>query len=198
MIDLVPLFLLLAMSRKCSPATSSPAWPSAAAPPPPPPLPPMPSADPPSDTSAAPGDVQQKLDKFVKARNELYKTTADKVKNAARDLFSPKVKPKAKPASSPRMRARASSSSARATSSTSSPAFLNYAPPNYRVSVADVQKVLIRRGYSGIKKDGLYGPKTELAWKTLANGKGLSPAIARVGPKIATVNQETFTTLSIP
>jgi hypothetical protein len=190
MSDLVPLILLWAIgtNKRGGSGTMPPMWPSAASPPPPPPLPLPSSAAPESDTPVS--------DLLKQALNVDTPAAAKKAEKAIRRAGKPlrdKLNPKPKKKASLLSRVTSSASSARAT-----PAFLDYAPPNSDVSVSDVQKVLIRRGYTSIKKDGLYGPKTELAWKTLANGMKLSPAIVRRSPKIARVNQETFTALSIP
>lgn len=173
--DLLPLILLWAASKQCA-APSSPAWPSTIDPPPPPPLP-KPPATPATPANAETGTplsdlAQPAQDLAAKVRSE-----AERVVRKNLGLKKPKAKPAA---------------------ARSTPAFLDYAPPSYDVSVADLQKVLIRRGYKAIKKDGLYGPKTELAWKALATGKRLPAAIVRLAPKIARVNKETFAALSIP
>jgi hypothetical protein len=177
--DLAPLLLLWALGQKkgSSPA-SPPPWPSTASPPPPPPPPPMlPSAAPPTDAAPASDALDAASRVSAKVRSEAERVVR---KNLG---LKPKPKKPKRPSSA---------------SSTRTPAFLDYAPPDRDVSVADVQNVLLRRGYKSIEKNGVYGPKTELAWKALAQGKRLSPAIVRRSPKIARVNQETFTALSIP
>lgn len=112
---------------------------------------------------------------------------------ALADMIKPKPKPKAKAKAKAKPAVKAMSML---------PDFLNWAPKgatkneSMNVSVADVQKVLINNGYKSIKRDGLYGPKTALAWQTLAKGRKLAPTIARVGPKIARVTSDTYNTLS--
>lgn len=76
------------------------------------------------------------------------------------------------------------------------PKFLNYSP-EMDVSVADVQKALIKHG-AAIKKDGLYGPKTHAAWVNIATKRGLQSNIARLSPKIVRVVTATFNKLNAP
>lgn len=211
MSDAIPLLLLLlCMSSKRSPnGSSSPLWPSAASPPPLPPMPgvvpAMPSADtgtplpdvpeaaaPPPPGGAQPADTvttpTQALHKMIDARNDLYTAVSRKVrkKKPLPPVLSPKTKvskylglpvmPGAKFATPP-----------------AGPP----PPPQMNVSVADVQSALLKRGVT-IRKDGIYGPRTETAWYELAQRRKLSPMINRVTSKIARVARDTYLTLSGP
>lgn len=177
--DWTPLFLLWAFGKQCAPSSSSPAWPNTSSPPPPPPLPQPPLT--PSSTPVPPSaETGTPLADLAEPAQDFASKVRSEAERVVRKNLGLKKKPKPKPAAN------------------ALPAFLDYAPPSYDVSVADLQKVLIRRGYKAIKKDGLYGPKTELAWKALATGKRLPAAIVRLAPKIARVNKETFATLSAP
>lgn len=60
---------------------------------------------------------------------------------------------------------------------------------NQAVPVKDVQALLVRLGEPSTKDmtDGLWGKKTEAAWKKRAQGQKLDPAITRLGPQTANV-----------
>lgn len=192
--DVVPLLLLLAFGsshRQPTAARSSPRWPSAASPPPMPSLP-GPSADsgtPLSDLAAAASAPQPSAATAAPPSDKVRMPPPDKLTAAA-------LKRAAK--------AKAVTTAKRAAAKKGKTIFQRIVkagppvPTQQDVSVSNLQSVLVRRGYKSIKKDGLYGPKTELAWKALANGNKLSPMISRVGPKVARVAKDTYTTLSIP
>ena len=59
------------------------------------------------------------------------------------------------------------------------------------VKVDVLQKLMNARGRN-LVVDGKYGPKTEAAWKTLADSLGLSPSIARVSATSAKVARATL------
>lgn len=63
--------------------------------------------------------------------------------------------------------------------------------------VRRLQEALNKRG-AKLVPDGLYGPKTAAAWSSFAKSKGLTPTIARKGPKLADVATHTFDALSFP
>lgn len=65
------------------------------------------------------------------------------------------------------------------------------------VPVAALQKILIARGIA-VAPDGLYGPRTASAWRTLAQRRQLAPTISRVGPKVAKVVTHTYEALAVP
>jgi len=186
MSDLVPLLLLWLASKARGGGSSRPNWPSAASPPPPPPpsspLPPAApgAAAPPSDQPNIPGAFSD----TIKARDAFYgevKKAAkqgkliDQTRRIARE--EKQLKPIVVPGKT-------------------TPAFLRF-NPQMDVSVADLQKVVIRHG-GKIRKDGLYGPLTAAAWQALASKRGLQPNIERLSSKIARVATKTFTTLNSP
>jgi hypothetical protein len=192
-IDLAPLLLLWAIGSKRSSSVDVPRWPTAVSPPPPPPLPPLPppqgAAPPGVPTWNAftgvpdPASAQHPAESPAAPLSELLHQ-AD-VLHAAHAAASKAVS-KAKAAPKRLLKGILHA-----------PAVGPPAPAQENVSVADLQKILIRRG-AKLAKDGLYGPKTAAAWKAAASAKHLSPMITRVGPKIARVANATFDALSVP
>jgi len=63
--------------------------------------------------------------------------------------------------------------------------------------VKRLQQALNARG-ARLVPDGLYGPKTAAAWRSLASSKGLTPTIVRKAPTLADVATHTFDALSVP
>lgn len=168
--DLTPLLILLLISRaRGGAASSSPRWPTALSPPPPPPAP-----------DASPAEAMQDL---LNARNDLYA--------AARKAGPAKT---AKGVLRPAKRMKPIVVTA--TPKAAAPKFLNYSP-EMDVSVADIQKAVIKRG-AKIKPDGIFGPKTQAAWVNTAKKWKLDPTIVQLSSKIAKVNTNTFTTLTNP
>jgi hypothetical protein len=183
MSDLAPLLLLWAIGKR----GSGPRWPSAASPPPSMPMPPMPPG-PTAETATPLSDLAQPRippapSKAAPARDK--RVITDKFRSMVPDAI-PKAKRRYMPM--PLM------PGATVVTPPAGPPI----PTQMDVSVADLQKVLQRKGYKSIKKDGLYGPKTALAWQALARGRRLSPMIERLGPRIARVTQDTFLVLSTP
>lgn len=172
--DLGPLLLLWLVARaRTSSAAPSPRWPTALSPPPPPP--------PPLPPDASPAEA---LADMVKARNTLYQTVKKAgPKKTITDVLRPKAK-KLKPIV------------VTATPKKALPKFLDYTP-DMDVSVADVQKALIKRGAS-LKPDGLYGPKTQQAWIATTKKWKLPTYIQRLTGKIARVNRSAFLALTDP
>lgn len=65
------------------------------------------------------------------------------------------------------------------------------------VSVLSVQQAVNRAGVKPpLKQDGLYGPKTVSAWRSLARARGLDDSIVRLGPKTVDVSRPTYERLS--
>lgn len=183
MMDVAPLLLLLAISKRSSSA-DAPAWPTSASPPPMPPMPP-----PPPSLSPLPSATTPHADANSGAPlSELLKQ-ADVVHHAAQTAKKAVAKAIPKKLSAKSLAA-------------SMPGAIFIAPNSgkvtlFNVSVADLQTALIKRGVK-LTKDGLYGPKTAAAWQAAAKQKRLPTAIARVGPKIARVAKQTFQVLSVP
>ena len=62
-------------------------------------------------------------------------------------------------------------------------------------SVLAIQRLINRHGGS-VKPDGLFGPQTVTAWRTLAARKKLNPTIVRLSPKSADVARTTWSRLN--
>jgi hypothetical protein len=166
--NLTPLLLLWMISRK---GIHAPLWPSAASPPPMPGLPPMPSAETGTPLSELAQPRATPKSKAAPPRDKKIRLPPmDKV--TASVLRKKGVIPSLKMGPPP--------------------------PAQVDVNVSSIQSALVRNGYKSIKRDGLYGPKTALAWQALAHGKALSPMIARVSAHRARVARDTYTKLSIP
>ena len=199
MIDVLPLFLLWAATKKSNGKsaavqrkTREPKWPTPSSPPP------IPAFQPRPTPTADPGGTSTPLAELHAAPPTV--TPANAIETTKQAAKPQAAKPQAaRQAATAALRKRAPSLVRQgALSLNPFAAKKKPAPPaTSSALVSQLQKILSSHGVR-VTRDGLYGPKTATAWSALARKKGLAPAISREGPKVAKVVTQTFEQLSVP
>jgi hypothetical protein len=187
---LLPLLLLWMWNKPGGGARASltpPSWPTPMSPPPMPAF--SPGASPATATDA---NTATPLASLQQVPESVHPTSA----HPAAVPHHPRAAPR--PSRPPSHAAHAAHAAATRRAASISPVAHPASGSTLRaVTVADLQAILINRGYR-LKHDGLYGPKTRADWAALARKKGLPPHISRVDAKIARVAAQTFDALAVP
>jgi hypothetical protein len=191
--DLAPLVLLWVLSRSGfggggGSSQAAPDWPTTRSPPPPLPAfvpqvpsPPTPSPEPHGTPLTS---LHQKTPKVRKGKAGPTATLKDGALNMAKGA------------------AQHATANARKALQQRLSSLNPFAKPSHgevlvSKAVMEIQKVVNVRGGT-LKKDGLWGPNTAAAWKSLARQQGLPPNIERAGPKVARVSAHAWDVLSVP
>lgn len=137
---------------------------------------------------------------LTQAANDKTREYAKKHAISVPNTKGPTLNPRSKPSPATRaanLNARNyAKSHAMPVANTRGPTLLNDTTTT-TLPVVKIQQILNNYG-AKLKPDGLFGPKTQNAWRSVANKKHLAPTITRDSAKSAKVVTHTYEVLSVP